>query len=279
MEIPDRLIQSVRNRKCILFVGSGLSSMAGYPTWAQLIDRLVAEAKRRPRARLDGLEAMEERRDLFMLAEFARDTLGAYEFTELLKEELGRPVPTTPVHRLIAATDYRGIITTNYDRLLETTFAHVRGWVPGAFTSDGIHAMASALFDSDLFIYKLHGDLSAPGTIVLSSRDYERVLLMSPHVRSFLFGAFLNHTLLFVGYSLRDPDFNLILRELTLVFGNYVPAHYALLPDAGAFETHHLLARMNINVIPYDPADNHRAVAEVLQQLADVAPAPMLLAA
>lgn len=277
--VPDRLIRSVRDRKCILFVGSGLSSLAGYPTWAQLIDRLVAEAKRSPRARLEGLEATEARGDYLMLAEFARETLGAYEYTQLLKEELGRPVEPATAHKLIAATDYRGIITTNYDRLLETTTTQVRNWAPNTFTSEYISAMGSALFNPEMFIYKLHGDVMSPATIVLSSRDYDRLILMNPHVRSFLFGAVLNHTLLFVGYSLRDPDFNLILRELTLIFENHVPAHYALLPNPGAFERDHLLTRMNINVIPYDPADNHRAAADVLRQLHDVAPAPLALAA
>ncbi len=105
------------------------------------------------------------------------------------------------------------------------------------------------------------------------------MILRNPHVRSFLFGAVLNHTLLFVGYSLSDPDFNLLLRELTLMFENYVPAHYALLPDTGAFEREHLLARMNIHVIPYDPAENHRQSAEVLRVLHDLAPAPLAIAA
>ena len=119
VHLPDSLVEAVRDHKCILFLGSGLSAMAGYPNWSQLIDRLVTEAKRRPNARLEGLEAIEARQDYFMLAEFARTTLGSAEYVRLLKQELARPVPPTDAHRLIAATDYRGVITTNYDRLLE----------------------------------------------------------------------------------------------------------------------------------------------------------------
>jgi hypothetical protein len=279
VEIPEGLIDSVRARKCILFVGSGLSCLAGFATWPQLIDRLVAKAKRSPNARLEGLEAMEARRDYLMLAEFARDTLGAWDYTQLLKKELDRPIPSSPVHRRIAGTDYRGIITTNYDRLLETTVTQVRNWAPNTFTTNGIEAMGEALFNPGLFIYKMHGDILSPASIVLSTRDYDRMILRNPHVRSFLFGAVLNHTLLFVGYSLSDPDFNLLLRELTLMFENYVPVHYALLPDTGVFEREHLLRRMNIHVIPYHPADNHREVADVLRQLHDLAPAALALAA
>lgn len=279
VEIPQKLIDTVRARKCILFVGSGLSSLAGYPSWSQLIDRLVAEAKRSPNARLEGLEAMEARRDYLMLAEFARTTLGPGDYFQLLKEEFDRRVPPTPVHRLIAETDYRGIITTNYDRLLETTITKVRDYAPGTFTTEGVTAMGDALFNPELFIYKLHGDIALPASIVLSTRDYDWMILRNPHVRSFLFGAFLNHTLLFVGYSLSDPDFSLLLRELTLMFENYVPRHYALLPNTGAFERDHLLQRLNINVIPYDPANDHAEAAEVLRRLRDMAPVPLALAA
>jgi hypothetical protein len=279
VHLPDPLVKAVREHKCVLFVGSGLSTLAGYPSWTQLIDRLVAEAKRVPAARTEGLEAVEARGDYLMLAEFARVTLGASDYTEILKEELGRPVAPTDAHRLIAGTDYRGIITTNYDRLFEITIPQVRNWAPNTFTHEAISLMGSALYNPELFLFKMHGDLASPASIVLSSRDYERLILLSPHVRALLMGVFLNYKLLFVGYGLRDPDFNLILRELTLIFENYVPKHYALVPNAGTFETDHLLRHMNIQLIGYDPADDHSDVVDVLQQLHDVAPAPLLVGA
>jgi hypothetical protein len=277
--LPEPLMKAARERKLVLFVGSGLSMLAGYPSWAQLIDRLVAEAKRVPNARTEGLDVIEARGDYLMLAEFARVTLGPYDYTDILKEELGRPLSPSPVHRLIAATDYRGIITTNYDRLLEIAIAQVRNWAPNTFTHEGHSAMGSALFNPELFLFKLHGDLSSPASIVLSTRDYERLILFSPHVRALLMGLFLNYKLLFVGYGLRDPDFSLILNELTLSFENYVPKHYALVPNPGVFEADQLLRQMNIQLIGYDPADNHREAGDALQQLHDAAPVPLPVAA
>lgn len=196
-----------------------------------------------------------------------------------MKGAFGGHVAPAEAHRLIAATDYRGIITTNYDRLLENAVAQVRGQVPGTFTHNDVGVMAEALFYPDLFIFKMHGDIHASGSIILTARDYDHMLLRSPHVRALLFGVLLNYKLLFVGYSLSDSDFNLVLGELTLLFENYVLAHYALVPTPGAFESDHLLERMNIELLPYDPADNHRAVLDVLRQLHDIAPAPLLAAA
>lgn len=277
--LPDGLIKAVRDRKCVLFVGSGLSTLAGYPSGSRLIDRLVSEARRSPRARTEGLEAIEARGDYLMLAEFARETLRPWGYTEILKEELGHPLPPTAAHRLIAATDYRGIVTTNYDRLLEVAIAQVRGWGPNTFSHEAVSQMGAALYNPELFLFKMHGDLASPASIVLSTRDYERLILLSPHVRALLMGMLLNYKLLFVGYGLRDPDFDLALREVSLVFENYVPQHYALVPNPGTFEQEHMPRQMNVQLIGYDPADDHREVLDVLQQLHDLAPVPLPLAA
>jgi hypothetical protein len=146
--------------------------------------------------------------------------------------------------------------------------------MPSVFTTQGIGAMAMALFTPDLFVYKMHGDIGEPSSIVLTASDYDRMILFSPHSRSFLHGAMLNYTLLFVGYSLSDPDFQLVLRELSLMFENYVPKHFALVPNGGDFAQEHLLRRLNVQAMSYDPADGHREAVDVLEELQAIAPFP-----
>ena len=97
----------------------------------------------------------------------------------------------------------------------------IRGWAPNSFTPEAISALAVALYNPEFFIFKVHGDIGSAESIVLTSQDYDRLILRSPHVRSFLQAVFLNYTVFFVGYSLRDQDFQLVLRELALVFEGY----------------------------------------------------------
>jgi hypothetical protein len=273
-QIPHRLARAVRSRKCILFVGSGLSCAAGYPSWGEMVLRLVDEARQIPGAKVQGLEELIEKKDWFTLAEFARTTLTPFDFGEVLTEMLGDTGQPSRAHELIARTDFRGIITTNYDRLLETHITRVRNSMPTTFTTEGINAMAVALFRPTFFIYKMHGDMNEGGSIVLTASDYDRMILFSPHTRSFLHGAMLNYTLLFVGYSLSDPDFQLVLRELSLMFENRVPKHYALIPNCGDFAAEHLLRRLNVQAIGYDPADGHREAGDFLAELQAIAPFP-----
>jgi hypothetical protein len=269
-QLPPQLIKDVKARRCILFVGSGLSSMAGYPSWAELIKILVDTAKASPLARTGGIEQFKD--DYFTLAEFARSALSETEYAALLRQHLGRPVKPTEAHRLIALTDYRGLITTNYDRLLETVITQERGWTPNVILPDSVSALGVALFNPELFIFKVHGDIGSSESIVLSKRDYDRLIVRSPQVRSFLQAIFLNYTVLFVGYGLRDPDFQLIANELNLIFDRYIPTQFALVPNAAEFAIEDHLKRMNVRVIPYDPADGHKEVVEVLDFLREQAP-------
>ena len=256
----------------MLFVGSGLSSQAGYPSWPELIGALVAAAKQSPNARIGGIEQYEAKSDFFTLAEFARSALGPSEYSAVIREEFGRPVKPTEAHRVIAATDYRGLITTNYDRLLETATTQFRNMTPNTFKADEISPLVAALYNPEFFIFKLHGDVASPQSFILTSRDYDRLIVQNPHTRIFLQAVFLNYTVLFIGYSLSDPDFQLVLSELTLIFQNYIPVHFALIPEPPEFTVDHVLNRMNIQTIPYSSKDGHKEALQVLEALQREAP-------
>ena len=92
-------------------------------------------------------------------------------------------------------------------------------------------------------------------------------MFRSPFMHMFVQSVFLNFTLLFVGYSLSDPDFQLVLKEVNMIFSGGTTPHYALLPDPHEFTTEHLMLRMNIQIIPYSAADNLREAIEFLEAL------------
>ena len=87
IDVPAPLLKAIKEQKCMLFVGSGLSSIAGYPTWSELIASLIEAAKKLPFARIAGLEEFEHQNDYFTLAEFARSTLGVGQYTALLRKK------------------------------------------------------------------------------------------------------------------------------------------------------------------------------------------------
>jgi hypothetical protein len=270
---PKQLVDSLASNRCILFLGSGFSVAAGYPSWPQLVERLVHEAAGAYPDKAASLKSYAAtQRDPLLVAEYARNKLGAQRYGSLLRETLAKPAKPQPAHEHIALTGYRAIITTNYDKLIETVITFQRGWSPSVFNFDSLSSLGSALFEGQFFVLKLHGDISSPESIILTSQDYDRMILRSPYVRSFMQAIFLNFTLLFVGYSLSDPDFQLVIKELNLIFQGTTPPHYALLPDPHEFTTEHLMDRMNIQVIPYSSKQKHREAVEFLAELRKIAP-------
>ena len=51
-----------------------------------------------------------------------------------------------------------------------------------------------------------------------------------------------------------------------------MPKHYALIPNCGDLAEEHLLRRLNVQAISYDPADDHREAADFLAELQALAP-------
>jgi hypothetical protein len=66
-----------------------------------------------------------------------------------------------------------------------------------------------------ILVFKVHGDINISGSIVLSNRDYARLLYLSPGYRSFLEAVFSSYTVLFVGFGGNDPDLDGIVDRLS----------------------------------------------------------------
>ncbi len=270
---PKPLQDNIAKGRCILFVGSGLSIAAGYPTWDRLVAELVDEAALASPVRGADLRAYASSSpDLLMVAEAARDVLGPHRYSNVLRRLLSQPVPIQPAHAFMASTNYHSIITTNYDKLIETAVTFTRQWAPPVYLYNSVSSLGSALSGERFFVFKLHGDIDSPGDIVLTDQDYDRMIFSSPYVRSFLQAIFLNYTLLFVGYGHSDPDFKLVLKEMKLVFGGYTPPHYALMPDPHDFVTDTFENSMNVHIIPYDSKNNHQEATDFLELLSNVFP-------
>src|SRR5689334_4400370 len=91
------LLSYVRQRKCALFVGAGLSRPAGYPGWDALMRVVVDETGRRVRmdahelgAVLQELRALLAARKFAEVADQCRELLGRTQFSAVLREQLAR---------------------------------------------------------------------------------------------------------------------------------------------------------------------------------------------
>jgi hypothetical protein len=105
-----------------------------------------------------------------------------------------------------------GIITTNWDLLLETIF-------PGFEVFKGQEELLFANPQSIAEIYKIHGCCTSPNSLVLTEQDYADFNERNPYLASKLLNVFIEHPVIFLGYSLSDENIIRILNSITSCLG------------------------------------------------------------
>lgn len=253
--IPDSLADALKSNRCVLFVGCGLSAWAGMPTWTELLWIMVNKLfKERPDLpKLNGLPDLMAKGKFQDVADFCKKELDAWTFSQILTEQLRRKDISTPEpHRLIMDLPFFAIITTNYDKLLEQAYSSLsKGNIPRVATHRDTEALGTLLSGDPGFILKAHGDIDATEGIIFTSNDYRR-MIHSNSAFQMLFNAILmSKMVLFVGYSLSDPDFRFLLDGHFAAFNGAVPKRYALMSDVSDIEQSNLYDKANIQVLPY----------------------------
>lgn len=188
-----------RAGRLVLFLGAGVSAGAGLPDWSSLL-RQLADAGGVPwEDGLATLGALEQGEVLARTLDANGSSVGAHVATLLdghQRHSLG--------HALLAALPVREVITQNYDRLFERASRAVL--YP--------HRLAVLPFEPDAaasrWLLKMHGTVEHPGSIVLSRTDYLRYAEERGALMGIVQAMLLTKHMLFVGFSLNDPNFHRI---------------------------------------------------------------------
>lgn len=277
--VPEMVVRSIRDHRCVLFAGAGLSAQAQaqdgsrLPTWNALLDRMLDWCiDHRVQLRAEPAEFREvlQRGRLLVVAQELQQSLGG-QLNTCLSAILhtGRTKPSE-AHRLVSRIDWVAALSSNYDGLIEGAYAlESGGIVPPVFSPDGIGQALDCLRNGRFFVFKVHGDVNLPGSIVLSNRDYARLLYLSPGYRSFLEAVFSSYTVLFVGFGGNDPDLDGIVDRLSTIYERSIGQHFILISEDefSALERRRLLEDKRLDCITYRRDASHSQVVEFLLAL------------
>ncbi|MCJ8288374.1 MAG: SIR2 family protein [Crocinitomicaceae bacterium] len=278
--IPIDLIESIRKGECILFLASGLSSQVirsngeRLPSWTSFLKELLiwAETKRVPfNSDPDEIREMIDKGNLLMAAQELQELINPNEFGDFLNGIFrDKKVKPTESHNLLAQIPFRSILTTNYDTLIEGAYTiSSGGQIPKTFTQLDLDAALSPLRKKDFFIFKMHGDIDRPNTIVLGTRSYNNLMYKSPEYLSFLETLFTTHTVLFIGFGGSDPDLDYLMDRLSTIFSRTLNKHFILAPKTkfNFTERRRMLLDKRLEVIEYDPKNNHQEVHTFIEDI------------
>jgi hypothetical protein len=202
------LVNAVRSKNALLFVGAGVSMNLGTPSWDELTAHMAARLGVDPAefARLGDNRTLAE---YYALETGSIGPLRSWMDVEWHRDAADK-VRGSDVHRLIVELGFPVIYTTNYDRYLELAHeAH-----GAAFTKIANLGELAAAAPGVTQIVKFHGDFEDDGSIVLTeSSHFERLPLEGPldlRLRADLLG----RVALFVGYSVSDVGIRYLFYRL-----------------------------------------------------------------
>jgi NAD-dependent SIR2 family protein deacetylase len=274
INIPTGIKEAFGKNKAGIYVGAGVSASVGLPIWNSFLKILIEKVEE------INIVSAEKKKDLYsLLADNAKFLTLAEELKELLSSDFYRIITelfkeTTPdpsdLHEEIIKLPSRFIITTNYDNLLEKAYIKIKMAEPNKFSFYDATDLIYYLFNEKHFILKAHGDAGkARQGIILTEKDYREILFNNLGYKSILENLFLSHCIIFLGTSLTDPELLLLLKYVQNVFEGGNVKHYALIDKKhiNQTEVERWKKDYNIEVLKYDPHDNHIEVLNFLKDL------------
>lgn len=179
------------NEQLVLFVGAGASVDSGMPLWGNAIDEIAGK-----------MVLSAKQRDTLKIPQYYFNSRGKKEYTQLMRDifHFGDHLLPTKLHKKILDFHTSTIVTTNYDNLIELA-AEEKGEFIRVISQD----IDMPYRKSRRELIKMHGDFEHDN-FVLKEDDYlnysRNFRLIETYVKS-LIGS---KVVLFIGYSLNDPD-------------------------------------------------------------------------
>ena len=193
------LAMHFKARNACIFMGAGASAGAGIPTWSRLLEVMSGGTTLENSA--DFAAA-----DVLTRASMLKGLMGAEGFAGRIDAELSS-TKFSLLHGLLSSLPCTEYITTNVEQLFEkAATSRERGVTILPATGDQ-HMIGR-------WLLKIHGCVSEPASLVFTKEDYDGSVSSRRALFGVLQAMLLTRHIVFVGYSLSDPDFLEIVQEV-----------------------------------------------------------------
>ena len=201
------------NNQLVIFVGAGVSMNSKLPTWGELIKKIAKEVNHKKCAiscdnckELECVQKKEFTQDEFLQIPEYLYAKGKRKYYKFIQDNLKSDNGPNPIDEEIFNILPHHIITTNYDNLLESC-KNINSKLYSVVSNDSDLLSKS----NEKYIIKMHGDLQEPEKIVLRESDYIEYEQNRPLISTYIRSLLINHTFVFIGYSLNDYNLKLII--------------------------------------------------------------------
>ncbi len=227
-----------------------------FPTWSRLKSRMRQRLAMADEQDQGSLNRFFRSSDALDWAQLFRNVVGEANYFDFLRSQFQPTSPVdywiTPSHEELVRLDLSLIFTTNYDDLIERAYIFGQRQLTTSATADEYIAHRNPTPERHLI--KLHGTIGRPATVVLTRADYARARVERRRIYDHLKLDVEQATYLFVGFSLTDPNVNVLLDDARLETGGELPPSYTV---QGRYDaaTDVYYRSMGINVVWIDSWD------------------------
>lgn len=207
--------QKICNDELSLFLGAGVSTPLGIPSWKMLLQPLAKQLH------LD----IETQHDYYALAQYYANMYGNAD----LKRHVGNSVfsfsTDNKALEKILKLNLRTIWTTNFDTSIERILQKnlIRYQVV-----NNDRSLANVSSSDATIIYKLNGDCNDLEHIIITMEDWEAYEETHPTMITFLKKELVSNTFLFYGYSFQDNLIKTTLGSIRRFVGDSCNIHFSI---------------------------------------------------
>jgi len=259
IDIPLPLRHAIELGECVLFLGAGIGQHLRRPNGENLPD---AAGLARQIAKHFSIETTSD--DLSKVAELVAIRGRKDDLQDFIRKQFADLVPDETI-KWLCSRRWRAIFTTNYDRGIERAYELLSEppQQPISFSINGDVVHVDIRFE--IPVYHIHGSIfGGMQHIVISQSDYTRFREQRQMLFELLKKEFATSTFLYIGYSNRDPNWAILLNEITEQFlPSKLPRAYRVDPNTQKDDAEILRSR---GIEPID-ADLELFVAASIAQL------------
>lgn len=251
----DNLINELAYKRCVIFIGSGISANSitsdgkSPLVWGDFINKAKSLAS--PNS-IEFIDLMLTQKNYLQALQVVKDTSDPGEYANLLRETYSRPnFAPNEIHKAIKDINSKIVVTTNFDKIYEN-HCNEHGYTIANYY-DPPSKIISNIKSPENLIIKAHGTIDDVNTLVFTESEYYKAKKEYPFFYEILKSLFLTHTILFVGYSLNDPDINLLIEFATYSNTSTNPNYVVCLQGVPDEVKRHWKDCYNIYALEYGP--------------------------
>ncbi|EOZ9345911.1 SIR2 family protein [Enterobacter hormaechei] len=270
---PEQLIDDLKNKRVVLFLGSGVSNNSvgvdgqrRPKTWRNFLHN----AAERHHA-LDEISSYLEINDFLTALDLLKNKISRDDYARLIYEEYIEPrYGEAPIHEEIYKLDAKIVLTPNFDKIYDLySGSKSRGTV-----------VIKNYYDADLprfirgdkqVVIKIHGSSDSVEQMIFGRKDYALARTKYKSFYEMLKSLILTHTFLFIGCGTDDPDIRMLLEDIQFSAVN-AREHYFLSAQGSikiGFKTV-LETTMNLKVLEYDFDPEQRDHSDLTNSLREL---------